>query len=64
MFRFLRPVSRPAFLVWTFGVLAFCFYAALLVFVGLHDIGIGPKLLLSGAGGACVVTAILCNDHR
>ena len=45
-----------------FGVLAFCFYIALLALVGLQDIGIGPKLLSSGAGGVCLVLAILCHD--
>ena len=64
MFKFLHPVSRATFPVWTFSVLAFSSYAALLVFIGLYDVGIGPKLLLSGGGGACVVLAILCYDQR
>ena len=63
MFRFFHSVSHAAFLVWAFGTLAFCSYTALLVLVGLYDIGIGPKLLLSGTGGACVVLAILCYDQ-
>ena len=50
--------------VWVFGVLASCFYITLLALVGLQDIGIGPKLLLSGAGGVCLVLAILCYDQQ
>ena len=66
MFRFFPLVSRVTPLVWVFSLLAFCLYTALLVLIGLYDIGIGigPKLLLSGTGGVCVVLAILCYDQQ
>lgn len=53
MFRFFPLVSRVTPLVWVFSLLAFCLDTALLVLIGLYDIGIGigPKLLLSGTGG-------------
>ena len=64
MSKFLRSIFHASLSVWIFGVLAFCSYALLLALVGLQDTGVGPKLLLSGAGGICVVLAILCHDQR
>ena len=57
-------ISHATLPAWIFGVLASCFYIALLALVGLQDIGIGPKLLLSGAGGVCLVLAIFCYDQQ